>query len=199
MFETHDCFGNHQWACRKQRSSKYLITLLVCSWIFAFCCGNCVGAFLSDITGAFDRVFTPFLLSKLCEQGLGAKYLGFLTSYLVPRSGYVCVGGKRSSAMILADQVFQGTVLGPPLWNVFFKDEISAIVAPATAMLSQTISMRSANSTAAPTGITYSVNCIVAKKKSTHGEVRTEYHSTQKKKPSSSCTHVMAGGIPSKC
>ena len=104
----------------------------MCSWIFAFCCGNCVGAFLSDIAGAFDRVFTPFLLSKLCEQGLGAKYLRFLTSYLVPRSGYVCVGGKRSSPISLADQVFQGTVLGPPLWNVFFKDVISSIIAPMT-------------------------------------------------------------------
>ena len=132
MLESHDCFGEHQWAYRKQRSSKDLITLLMRSWIFAFCCGECVGAFLSDISGAFDRVFTPFLLSKLCEQGLGAKYVRFLRSYLAPRSGFVCVGGKSSTAIPLANQVFQGTVLGPPLWNVFFKDVISAIVAPAS-------------------------------------------------------------------
>ena len=91
---------------------------------------NCVVAFLSDIAGAFDRVFPPFLLSKLREQGLGAKYLRFLTSYLVPRSGYVCVGGKRSSPISLADQVFQITVLVPPLWNVFFKDVMSSIMVP---------------------------------------------------------------------
>ena len=51
MFESHDCFGKHQWAYRKQRSSKDLITSLMWSWVFAFCCGNCVGAFLSDISG----------------------------------------------------------------------------------------------------------------------------------------------------
>ena len=89
-----------------------------------------MGAFPSDISGAFDRVFTPFLLSRLCEQGLGAKYVRFLSSYLEPRPGYVCVRGKSSAATPLANQVFQGTVLGPPLVNVFFKDVVSAIVAP---------------------------------------------------------------------
>ena len=130
MFEAENCFGVHQWAYRKHRSSKDLITLLVCSWIFAFCCGKCVGAFLSDISGAFDRVFTPFLLSKLRSHGMGQKYLRFLTSFLSPRTGKVCVGGAMSEEMHLQDQVFQGTVLGPPLWNVFFNDVVTSILNP---------------------------------------------------------------------
>ena len=85
---------------------------------------------MSDISGAFDRVFTPYLLSKLQEHGFGQKYMRFLSSYLAPRSGYVCVGGKKSAAIVLADEVFQGTVLGPLLCNVFFRDVITAIVEP---------------------------------------------------------------------
>ena len=32
------------------------------------------------------------------------------------------VGGEQSSELALTNTVFQGTVLGPGLWNVFFKD-----------------------------------------------------------------------------
>ena len=53
-----------------------------------------------------------------------------LSSYFAPQSGYVCVGGKKSAAIVLADEVFQGTVLGPSLWDVFFRDVITAIVEP---------------------------------------------------------------------
>ena len=37
------------------------------------------------------------------------------------------VGGQQSDDMCLADMVFQGTVWGPTLWNVFFKDAKQAV------------------------------------------------------------------------
>ena len=37
FFETANCYGNHQWAYRKHRSSSDLITLLMCSWLFSVC------------------------------------------------------------------------------------------------------------------------------------------------------------------
>jgi len=132
FFETANCYGKHQWAYRKHRSSSDLITLLVCSWLFSFCSGNCIGAFLSDISGAFDRVFTPFMLARLRAHGIGRKYLKFLQSYLEKRSGFVCVGGGTSFPIDLENQVFQGTVMGPPLGNVFFADVITSIIAPST-------------------------------------------------------------------
>jgi len=130
FFETANCYGNHQWAYRKHRSSSDLITLLMCSWLFSVCCGKCIGAFLSDISGAFDRVFTPFMLARLRAHGIGKKYMDFLASYLEKRSGFVGVGGKMSARIDLENQVFQGTVLGPPLWNVFFADVITSIISP---------------------------------------------------------------------
>ena len=132
FFETTNSYGKHQWAYRKHRSSSDLITLLVCSWLFSFCAGNCIGAFLNDISGAFDKVFTPFMLAKLRALGIGRKYMRFLSSYLEKRSGVVCVAGSSSSPIDLENPVFQDTVLGPPLWNVFFADVITSIVAPST-------------------------------------------------------------------
>ena len=132
-FEKHNCFGKQQWAYRKSRSSRDLVTLLVCSWLFAFMRDRCIGAFFGDISGAFDRVFKPFLLQRLASLGVGEPYLQFLSSFLSRRFGYVCVNGEKSHAMTLEDQVFQGTVLGPPLWNIFFSTIVQAFVDPSCA------------------------------------------------------------------
>ena len=49
-------FGNNQWAFTPGLGSRDLVTKLVMEWILAICCGKKVGAYLSDIYGAFDRV-----------------------------------------------------------------------------------------------------------------------------------------------
>ena len=53
---------------------------------------------------------------------MGTDFLNFLDAYLSPRVGQVVVHGARSEEMEIANSVFQGTVLGPPLWNIFFAD-----------------------------------------------------------------------------
>ena len=42
-----------------------------------------------------------------------------LSSWLEPRDAYVVVDNEKSRHFCLKDMVFQGTVLGPPLWNLF--------------------------------------------------------------------------------
>ena len=100
------------------------MTALMMSWILAVCTGFKVAAYLSDITGAFDRVFRDYMLAKLYNAGIGTKFLNFLASYLKPRKAVVVVEGIESDETEIADQVFQGTVLGPPLWNTFFADVV---------------------------------------------------------------------------
>ena len=56
------------------------------------------------------------------------KHVLVLNSYLLPREGYVTVENAVSEVMWLCDMVFQGTVLGPSLWNAFFGDV--AVAAP---------------------------------------------------------------------
>ena len=49
-------------------------------------------------------------------------------SWLRGRTAEVVVGGQRSDYMQLRNQVFQGTVWGPALWNLFYEDSNAAIV-----------------------------------------------------------------------
>ena len=90
--------------------------------------GFAVGLFCSDVKGAFDRVSAGRLTAKLTKTGLHADVVGFLASWLSDRTSKVVVGGRASGAEPLTDSVFQGTVLGPPLWNGFFADSIRPLV-----------------------------------------------------------------------
>jgi hypothetical protein len=48
-------------------------------------------------------------------------------SWLERRDASVVVGGAKSSPFCIEDMVYQGTVLGPQLWNIFFEDAARAI------------------------------------------------------------------------
>ena len=48
--------------------------------------------------------------------------VGLLLSWLEDRVAQVVVAGASSPEEPLTDSVFQGTVLGSPLWNVFYED-----------------------------------------------------------------------------
>jgi len=115
-------FGDNQWAFRKRSSAKDLVTISMAHWVLHICRGNKVGLYLSDISGAFDKVSRTLLVSKLSQLGLPDTFLDFINDYLLPREGKVAVEGALSDVMCLCDMVFQGTVLGPTLWNGFFAD-----------------------------------------------------------------------------
>ena len=122
FFEAAGLYGDSQWAFRKGVGCRDLVGMLTCKWLLGLCEQKKIGIFLSDISGAFDKVFSPFLLSKCRKAGVSDRWCKFLASYLAPRNASVLVGGAASKLYAMANQVFQGTVLGPPLWNVFFAD-----------------------------------------------------------------------------
>ena len=66
-------------------------------------------------------------MAKLYSAGVADVYLRFLNAFLEPRVGRVAVGGVLSELIVLDDMVFQGTVLGPVLWNIFFMDVVHAV------------------------------------------------------------------------
>ena len=115
-------YGNSQWAFRKKSSARDLVTILAAKWVILICRGKKIGLYLSDISGAFDKVSRCLLMGKLAQIGLPPRFLDFLNAYLLPREGLVRVEGALSEVMALLDMVFQGTVLGPSLWNAFFAD-----------------------------------------------------------------------------
>jgi hypothetical protein len=83
--------------------------------------------YCSDVSGAFDKVSRKRLLEKLAAKGIHPKLVKLIGSWLEPRRASVVVGGDASKPFRIQDMVFQGTVLGPQLWNLFFEDAASAI------------------------------------------------------------------------
>jgi len=108
-------YGDAQWAFRKMSSARDLVTVYVAQWVLLICQGRKIGLYLSDISGAFDKVSRCLLIGKLSQIGLPSTFLDFLNSYLLSREGFVRVEGAMSEAMLLINMVFQGTVLGPSL------------------------------------------------------------------------------------
>jgi hypothetical protein len=50
--------------------------------------------------------------------------------FFSPRQAVALVNGARSEMQVLENQVYQGTVLGPPLWNRFFPDSSVSVMQP---------------------------------------------------------------------
>ena len=122
LFLQSKACGKDQWAFTSGLCSRDPVSMLMMSFALAVCTNKKIGAFLNDVSGAFDRVNKEILLSKLQGFGVRATCLRFLESYLASRVGNVAVQGKRLIDMIIDNSVFQGTVLGPALWNSFFPD-----------------------------------------------------------------------------
>ena len=86
-----------------------------------------IALYCSDVSGAFDRVDSEILLDKLRAKGINRKMIPLIRSWLQTRRAKVIIGGKSSEEFALENMVFQGTVLGPSLWNVFVEDAHNAI------------------------------------------------------------------------
>ena len=121
-FEGSGAYGETQFAFRKQHSVNDVVALFVAECLLAWHSGKKLGLYLSDISGAFDKVSTDILMRKLRAVGVGNRWATFLQSYLSAREAVVIVEGSFSAPFVIKNMIFQGTVLGPPLWNVSFQD-----------------------------------------------------------------------------
>ena len=114
--------GPNQFAYLKHRGARDALAYLVLSWLAAFREKASVALYMSDVSGAFDHVDAKRLLAKLRARGLPRDLLSIIASWLRKRKAQVVVGGAKSKNMNLENQVFQGTVWGPPLWNCYYAD-----------------------------------------------------------------------------
>ena len=97
------------------------------SWLLALNRRKKVAVYCSDVSGAFDRVRAERLLEKLRCKGVHPTMVALTESWLRQRTAHVVVEGQFSDKMVLRNMVFQGTVLGPSLWNLFYEDARRAI------------------------------------------------------------------------
>ena len=120
-------FGPRQFAYTIGRGARDALALMVLTWVQALAAGMRIAVYCSDVAGAFDRVPMKRLVAKLRSKGFHPKLVDVLSSWLRQRVAQVVVGGSCSDDMPLSDMVFQGTVTGPSLWNLFFADARKAI------------------------------------------------------------------------
>jgi hypothetical protein len=120
-------FGPSQFAYTTGRGARDALAILALTWLSALATGRKIGVYCSDVSGAFDRVSLERLVAKLRKKGIHPKIVKVLTSWLQQRFAEVVVGGAMSIVMVLMNMVYQGTVTGPILWNLFFEDARFAI------------------------------------------------------------------------
>ena len=73
-----------------------------------------------DLSKAFDSI--NLLLAKLEAYGLSQSAMKLMSSYLLGRKQRVCLHGVCSSYSELRAGLPQGSLLGPPLFNIFIND-----------------------------------------------------------------------------
>ena len=83
--------------------------------------------YCSDVASAFDRVSSFKLLQKLRRSVIHPMIVQVIADWLVGRRGEVIVQGSSSDSFPLSNMTYQGTVWGPPLWNLFFSDAPLAV------------------------------------------------------------------------
>ena len=124
MANNSSIIGNYQFAYRAEHGARDALAYAILKWLSLFAEGKKVGVHLADVSGAFDRVSTPRLLQKLRAKKVPEPLVTVkvISSWLRQRQAVVAVAGKRSKPMLISNSVYQGTVWGPPLWNIYYED-----------------------------------------------------------------------------
>ena len=65
---------------------------------------------------------SQILLDKCIRAGLHPNFINVLKYWLEGRTAHIICGGKSSNIFPMMNMVFQGTVLGPLSWNIFFRE-----------------------------------------------------------------------------
>ena len=81
-----------------------------------------VGAVLTDLSKSFDCISHNLLIAKLSAYGLNSDSLCYIYSYLKDREQCVQINNEQSEFDTIISGLPQGSIFGPILFNIFFKD-----------------------------------------------------------------------------
>ena len=103
--EAHDLYGPCQFAYGKGKGYRDAVAINMCNWLLRMERGENIGLFCADVSGAFHRIDQYRLGNKLRASGLHPQVVAFLVTWLEDRILQKVMGGARSPAKQLADNV----------------------------------------------------------------------------------------------
>ena len=109
-------------AYRKGNSTNHLLLRLIENWEAALDRNLFTGAFLMDLSKAFDCIPHDLLIAKLHAYGFSFERLTFLNSYLRNHKQCAKINNICSDFLKILSGVPQGSILGPILFNIFLND-----------------------------------------------------------------------------
>ena len=80
-----------------------------------------------DLSKAFDTLPHDLIVKNLEDYGRDSKVINLVTNYLSDRQQRVRLNGQYSSMKTIMKGVFQGSILGPILFNIFMNELSYAI------------------------------------------------------------------------
>ena len=131
-----------QFGFLKGRSTEWQLLSVIEEWHTALDRRSCVHAVFLDAAKAFDRVDHTVLLSHLAQIGVVGTSLEWFRSYLTGRRIRVKVQGSLSELLPITAGVPQGSILGPLLFLIYFKDIPSVVDAVCTLFADDTLLYR---------------------------------------------------------
>ena len=109
-------------AYRKSYNTNHVLIRLIENWKKSLDEKRFVGAVLMNLSKAFDSIPHKLLMAKMYPYGFSINVVTFLYSNLKRRKRNVEINNTHSVFQVLLSGIFQGSILGPLLFNIFIND-----------------------------------------------------------------------------